>query len=1227
MEGVHVSLKNFSLLALCGLFAATGCIAKVEKKIPIYMDSTPSDTAETDEVGSDQTDDAEVTLDVPQQDVDSVEPTDTVELVPVESAVLLPAGGHYLLEGGIELLVPAGAVTDDLGVTVEASGYPSATLPDGAEAVTAVWALEPHGTVFAKPITVGIPRLQGSVDVTKWTLLKGFVGGEASFAEAEVVPAWGGPEDSMVYIQTIHFSVVAAALAESGSKPVCEETERCNGKDDDCDGSTDEEPLDLTGNPCLDEGVCEGKVAVTCVEGDWSCDYSQVTGKEDEESSCDGLDNDCDGSVDEGIYGLASEVEGDDCLTSGLCAANQPSAYCAMGVWYCDYSTVPGYQGTIEFWCDGVDNDCDGTVDEGTCEGLEACTENVQCISGLCAQPQGQSGGKVCTFHANSCLVMDGADVVEVTNGATLCTGPLEVVKCESGVWSAAATCATAYSGTFKCDPETNACTAGCDIDSDCIDDGNLCNGTPKCVEGSCELDPLTVITCTGTDCLMATCDPSSGQCNFAPKNDTGPCDDGDKCTVKGVCSNGVCTGQNPVNCNDNKQCTTDSCNQETGLCINDPAPLSGTSCSDGVNCTTDDKCDATGACVGVVNTCADGNACTDDRCVEATGLCTNESAVMEGLGCSDNNACTQNDKCAAGVCLGTAKSCVDTNDCTADGCDSGTGECTHTPTNQGYSCLYPSNGAGAQDPCTPNGSCNSGVCVAGADLCECRSDSDCVAQDNGDKCDGIFRCNLAQAPYECYFDASTVVSCSTSGDTECKKNTCNPGTGLCSMGNVADGTGCNDGNACTVSDKCASGTCSNTQPLVCDDSDPCTLNQCIPASGCSYPGAPNTTSCEDGDPCTIGDKCDGSGGCVSGSPRNPVCDDSNVCTDNTCSPDGQTCVFNPISGCCNLSSECSSPAVCFNHACCTPQCSGKECGDDGCGGTCGSCESWEECQAGICECPTCCQSTATCAYDEVCPTGMGTPVCTAKPRIFHRGFEGEPAGTSGTLPSGMYFATYTSSQNPWKVKNYADGSNCHNGTYVLQYSKSGSLNASGSMSFWHDLPTAAESATSVFSFYLRCPYSATPPAWSLVLQVNDSSVLSIDQSTACTGEYIRYAVDLAPIATGLTKFTFVMTKIAVNPLVTLYLDDIAIHADTCPTWLTCTSFTQSNGTCVAAAPSAGTCFVDGDCWYTNDVSPNFECIKCDPVVNALAWTSDAALCDAGQTCDPSYTLGGCKTL
>ncbi len=1214
-----------SMMALCSVVLLASCIAKVEKKIPVYPDSV-QDTALEDETTPD------VNQDVPElvdgKDVAEVEPQDTAELIPVESAKVFPAGGHFLLEGGIELLIPAGAVTEEAGITIEAIGFPGATLPEGPQAVSAVWAFEPHGTVFAKPVTLGLPRSAASVDVAKWTLLKGLVGGLETLDSAEQVPAWGNPDDGIVYVQTLHFSLIVAVLAQGGGTVVCGDVELCNGKDDDCDGQEDEAPLDPMGQACTDQGVCEDKVQVACTDGKWVCNYAGIEGYEAQEETCDGLDNDCDGATDEGIAGDALDIDGDTCNTEGPCKTVSPFAYCVMGEWFCDYSPVTAYHGIVEFECDGVDNNCDGTKDESACDGFEACTDNSVCISGLCGTPYGETGSKFCTFHANSCLARDGQDLVEVSNGATRCTDATKVAICQSGLWSPSAQCSAAFPGTFKCDAGIGACSTGCDLNTDCIDDGNVCNGVPVCIDHACVLDPLSPMNCAGDDCNTPNCNPITGACTKTPKNQGGPCDDGLKCTVLGTCNAGLCINQTAVDCNDQKFCTTDSCNPDTGLCLNDPVPQLAQNCSDGKNCTFGDKCQADGMCVGTQNTCDDGKECTYDECLEASGLCNNDYLVKEGFSCQDSNGCTLNDLCITGECVGTAKVCLDSNDCTLDGCDPLTGECTGTPANTGFSCKYPNNAPGAQDPCTPLGSCNtSGTCLPGTDLCECRSDSDCVALDNGDKCDGILRCNLLLAPYTCYFDATTVVSCSTAADTECRKNLCTPATGLCGMKDLADGTTCNDGNACTISDKCKTGACTDTQPLVCDDSDPCTLNQCIPASGCSYPDAPNTTACEDGDPCTLNDKCDGAGGCAAGAPKTPACDDSNVCTNNTCSPDGQSCLFEPLAGCCLLDAECVSPAVCFNNACCTPQCSGKECGDNGCGGSCGSCEAWEDCVSNTCECPDCCTSSSECGVSEVCDKDASIPVCATKARTYARGFEGELAGTSGIPPSGFLFS-YTnggSNPNPWKVRSFSNGANCNSGTYVLQYYKSGSLNASGTLSFWHYVPTTAESATREFSFYSLCPLSANPPAWSMTVLINGSTALTFDQSTSCTGAYIRRSIDLAALGIGgMTKFTFSFTKIATSAVVSLYLDDLAIFADNCLT-LDCQSFTQSNGLCVPGTPVGNACYIDGTCWGPGDLSANFPCLRCDPAVNKTAWLPDATLCPVGETCDPSYADDGCK--
>ncbi len=82
--------------------------------------------------------------------------------------------------------------------------------------------------------------------------------------------------------------------------------------------------------------------------------------------------------------------------------------------------------------------------------------------------------------------------------------------------------------------------------------------------------------------------------------------------------------------------------------------------------------------------------------------------------------------------------------------------------------------------------------------------------------------------------------------------------------------------------------------------------------------------------------------------------DDGNDCTDTSC--DSGTCVHQN-----NDDNECDDEdpdtvTVCLEGDCvCVPQCEGKDCGPDTCGGTCGQCGDFEECQAGQCIClPDC---------------------------------------------------------------------------------------------------------------------------------------------------------------------------------------------------------------------------------------------------------------------------------
>jgi formylglycine-generating enzyme required for sulfatase activity len=144
--------------------------------------------------------------------------------------------------------------------------------------------------------------------------------------------------------------------------------EACNQLDDDCDGVIDE---NLVPPPsCDQDGACAGTVAV-CTTNGFRCEYGpdvsvDATGTIIPETTCDAVDNDCDGQVDES-HPLKGQACDDGQL--GVCKATG-SYVCNMDPTapvMCNLTT-PGGTSSPET-CDAKDNDCDNTVDEGSATG------------------------------------------------------------------------------------------------------------------------------------------------------------------------------------------------------------------------------------------------------------------------------------------------------------------------------------------------------------------------------------------------------------------------------------------------------------------------------------------------------------------------------------------------------------------------------------------------------------------------------------------------------------------------------------------------------------------------------------------------------------------------------------------------------------------------------------------------------------------------------------------
>ncbi|MFH1531264.1 MAG: hypothetical protein ABIK09_11110 [Pseudomonadota bacterium] len=386
---------------------------------------------------------------------------------------------------------------------------------------------------------------------------------------------------------------------------------------------------------------------------------------------------------------------------------------------------------------------------------------------------------------------------------------------------------------------------------------------------------------------------------------------------VEGADGCGFC-GQAPLDCDDGEPCTEDSCDPATGDCVH-ASIGEGEDCDDGDLCTVADTCDATGACTGLTLDCDDLNGCTLDECAPLTGECTH---VNVAVACDDGDPCTEGDVCAGGACQPgpDGPDCDDANDCTDDVCDPGTGGCVHTPS--------------AAPGC-------------------CESDEDC------------------------------------NDDNACTADTCDPEDGSCA--NVAvDGAPCDDGDACTLEDACIDGACTPAADLDCEDLNECTTDSCDPNSGCVHAQVADAAPCTDGNVCTQGDGCL-DGVCVPGVPV--ACDDGDACTTDACVP-GEGCVNTPIPlpDCCNTAADCNDGDVCTadtcednlcEHApvigpgCCVPQCTGKVCGPNGCGGTCG------ECLAGYCEAGQCLTVCVPQCAGKVCgPNGCGGSCGACQPGL-----------------------------------------------------------------------------------------------------------------------------------------------------------------------------------------------------------------------------------------------------
>jgi len=211
--------------------------------------------------------------------------------------------------------------------------------------------------------------------------------------------------------------------------------EVCDGVDNDCDGDVDEDALDEVtwyedgdgdgyGDP--DGGVEACEAPPGTVDNDGDCDDDDAAVNPDADELCNGIDDDCDGTVDEddaldaGTWYADADGDGYGDIDAAVLACDAPLGYVDDAT-DCDDGDAAQHPGANEL-CNGEDDDCDGTVDEDDAvdaqtwyQDLDGDTYgNVAVSVQACDQPPG---------YVTNVLDCDDADPAQYPGADEVCNG------------------------------------------------------------------------------------------------------------------------------------------------------------------------------------------------------------------------------------------------------------------------------------------------------------------------------------------------------------------------------------------------------------------------------------------------------------------------------------------------------------------------------------------------------------------------------------------------------------------------------------------------------------------------------------------------------------------------------------------------------------------------------------------------------------------------------------